>query len=260
VDLRAIAGGGLGPREPRHVLTMTRRGADQRSARGVDHVPDRDRPERGAESLYAADAAGRPRSAAPGSGRKLRLLTARGHRREDQPKEQARTPGALRFKAPARHRAAVADRGRARAAGTENTVSGRDHARDVTPGILPSALRASLRLFKIAPGDFVEPEDFIARLVALVPKPRANLIRYHGVFAPASPDRARVVPRTRAAAPGKAVESSEPTATDRQRSLNWAQRLKRVSSSTKDREQTGSAVQRRCRSARSRFNAGRLLA
>jgi hypothetical protein len=27
----------------------------------------------------------------------------------------------------------------------------------VTPGILPSALRASLRLFKIAPGDFVCP-------------------------------------------------------------------------------------------------------
>jgi hypothetical protein len=73
-----------------------------------------------------------------------------------------------------------------------------------------------------------EPEDFIARLAALVPKPRAHLVRYHGVFAPASPDRARVVPRTRAAAVGKAVESSEPSATDRQRSLTWAQRLKRV--------------------------------
>ena len=65
-----------------------------------------------------------------------------------------------------------------------------------------------------------EPEDFIARLVALVPKPRAHLIRYHGVFAPASPDRARVVPGTRAAAAGKAVESSEPSSTDRQRSLS----------------------------------------
>jgi hypothetical protein len=38
-----------------------------------------------------------------------------------------------------------------------------------------------------------EPEDFIARLAALVPKPRAHLTRYHGVFAPASPDRARIV-------------------------------------------------------------------
>ena len=73
-----------------------------------------------------------------------------------------------------------------------------------------------------------EPEDFIARLAALVPKPRAHLTRYHGVFAPASPDRARVVPGTRAAAAGQAVESGEPSAAARQRSLTWAQRLKRV--------------------------------
>jgi len=31
-----------------------------------------------------------------------------------------------------------------------------------------------------------EPLDFIAKLVALVPKPRVNLTRYHGVFAPNS--------------------------------------------------------------------------
>lgn len=43
-----------------------------------------------------------------------------------------------------------------------------------------------------------EPEDFIARLAALVPKPRAHLTRYHGVFAPASPDRAQIVPSARA--------------------------------------------------------------
>ena len=61
-----------------------------------------------------------------------------------------------------------------------------------------------------------------------MPKPRAHLTRYHGVFAPASPDRARVVPRTRAAAAGKAVESGEPSASDGQRSLSWARRLKRV--------------------------------
>ena len=72
-----------------------------------------------------------------------------------------------------------------------------------------------------------EPEDFIARLAALVPKPRAHLTRYHGVFAPASPDRAQVVPGTRAAA-SKANERGEASATDRQRSLTWAQRLKRV--------------------------------
>ena len=31
-----------------------------------------------------------------------------------------------------------------------------------------------------------EPLDFTARLVALVPKPRVNLTRFHGVFAPNS--------------------------------------------------------------------------
>lgn len=70
-----------------------------------------------------------------------------------------------------------------------------------------------------------EPEDFIARLAALVPKPRAHLTRYHGVFAPASPERARIVPRTRAAA---ANEGGKASATGGERAMSWAQRLKRV--------------------------------
>ena len=39
-----------------------------------------------------------------------------------------------------------------------------------------------------------EPLDFIARLVALVPRPRVNLTRYHGIFAPHSQYRALVTP------------------------------------------------------------------
>ena len=46
------------------------------------------------------------------------------------------------------------------------------------PGILPSTLRVSLRLLKIAPGDFVELDDFVAKFAALVSKPRVNLTRY----------------------------------------------------------------------------------
>ena len=42
-----------------------------------------------------------------------------------------------------------------------------------------------------------EPLDFIARLVALVAKPRVNLTRFHGVFAPNSAHRARVTPAKR---------------------------------------------------------------
>jgi hypothetical protein len=42
-----------------------------------------------------------------------------------------------------------------------------------------------------------EPLDFIARLTALVPKPRVNLIRYHGCFAPHSALPAQVTPERR---------------------------------------------------------------
>ncbi len=47
------------------------------------------------------------------------------------------------------------------------------------------------------------------------------------MFAPASPDRSRVVPKVRAAVE-KSNERGEAAATDRQRVLTWAQRLKRV--------------------------------
>jgi hypothetical protein len=43
-----------------------------------------------------------------------------------------------------------------------------------------------------------EPLDFIAKLAALVPPPRANLTRFHGVFVPNSRYRDRVVPGRRA--------------------------------------------------------------
>jgi hypothetical protein len=42
-----------------------------------------------------------------------------------------------------------------------------------------------------------EPLDFITKLAALVPKPRVNLTRFHGVFAPNSKYRAEVTPAKR---------------------------------------------------------------
>jgi len=42
-----------------------------------------------------------------------------------------------------------------------------------------------------------EPLDFIARMAALMPKPRMNLTRFHGVFAPNSKYRALVTPGKR---------------------------------------------------------------
>ncbi len=42
-----------------------------------------------------------------------------------------------------------------------------------------------------------EPLDFMARLAALTPKPRVNLTRFHGVFAPNSKHRALITPAGR---------------------------------------------------------------
>ena len=73
-----------------------------------------------------------------------------------------------------------------------------------------------------------EPLDFIARLAALVPKPRVNLTRFHGVFAPNSKHRAWVTPAKRGKG-NKAKVSEEPqTPAERRASMTWAQRLKRV--------------------------------
>ena len=51
-----------------------------------------------------------------------------------------------------------------------------------------------------------EPLDPIARLAALVPPPRVNLTRYHGVFAPTSDHRALVTPAKR----GKGNQQTRP--------------------------------------------------
>ncbi|MCY4497839.1 MAG: transposase [Rhodospirillaceae bacterium] len=65
----------------------------------------------------------------------------------------------------------------------------------------------------------LDPLDFIARLAALVPRPRLNLTRFHGVFAPNCKLREHIVPRRQptAKAPDKPLAP-----------MTWMQRLKRV--------------------------------
>jgi hypothetical protein len=74
-----------------------------------------------------------------------------------------------------------------------------------------------------------EPLDFIARLVALVPKPRVNLTRFHGVFAPNSKHRALVTPaqRGKGRKAHRHKQGEEKTPFERRVSMTWAQRLKR---------------------------------
>jgi hypothetical protein len=65
-------------------------------------------------------------------------------------------------------------------------------------------------------------------LAALVPKPRVNLTRYHGVLAPNHRWRGLVTPARR----GKGIKSTSNaevrTPAERHTAMTWAQRLKRV--------------------------------
>ncbi len=78
-----------------------------------------------------------------------------------------------------------------------------------------------------------EPIDFIAKLAALVPPPRAHLTRFHGIFAPNAALRAQLTPAGRGRRPAIDTESTATRTDDRspeerRRSMTWAQRLKRV--------------------------------
>ena len=76
------------------------------------------------------------------------------------------------------------------------------------------------------------PEQFVARLAALVPRPGKNLVRYHGVLAPNARDRAEIVPSARAA--GDDGASRQPPAAPAPpkartgRYLLWHELLRRV--------------------------------
>ena len=73
-----------------------------------------------------------------------------------------------------------------------------------------------------------EPLDFIARLAALVPRPRVNLTRYHGVLAPNHRWRAEVTPSGRGRGRRTGTAQPERSAIERHAAMTWAQRLRRV--------------------------------
>ena len=67
----------------------------------------------------------------------------------------------------------------------------------------------------------LSPLEFIGRLAALVPKPRVNLTRFHGVFSPNSKLREKVVP-------AKPLQNNPSSGKPGVYGQTWAQRLKRV--------------------------------
>ena len=74
-----------------------------------------------------------------------------------------------------------------------------------------------------------EPLDFLAKLAALVPRPRVNLTRFHGIFAPNSKYRAQITPAGRGKGRKRATANTqERTFAEQHAAMTWAQRLKRV--------------------------------
>ena len=76
------------------------------------------------------------------------------------------------------------------------------------------------------------PLDFISKLASLVPKPRVNLTRFHGVFVgvphhPNSKHRILVTPARRGKGGQKAI-GQDKMPEERRTAMTWAQRLKRV--------------------------------
>ena len=69
----------------------------------------------------------------------------------------------------------------------------------------------------------------MARLAALVPKPRVNLTRFHGVFAPNSVLRKQIAPKARCK---RSAESETRSPAQQYVAMTWAQRLKRVFKAT----------------------------
>src|SRR5260370_13691512 len=62
-----------------------------------------------------------------------------------------------------------------------------------------------------------EPLDFLSRLAALVPSPRVNLTRFHGVFAPHHRLRARIVAGRAAWTPSATGRGASPASR-----MGWA--------------------------------------
>jgi hypothetical protein len=78
------------------------------------------------------------------------------------------------------------------------------------------------------------PLDFLGKLAALIPRPRHNLVRYHGVFAPNPRVRKLIVTTKRKKAKRENNQNRhKPAAESRIQDeliapLTWAQRLKRA--------------------------------
>jgi hypothetical protein len=68
------------------------------------------------------------------------------------------------------------------------------------------------------------PMELLEKISALVPPPRRNLVRYHGILAPAAKDRDKIVPATS----DSDQTAEKPNTTRRNYRLSWAALLART--------------------------------
>ena len=73
-----------------------------------------------------------------------------------------------------------------------------------------------------------EPVYFVARLAALIPKPRVNLTRYHGILVPNHRWRGLVTTAKRGKGVKRIASTETRPPTERHAAMTRAQRLKRV--------------------------------
>ena len=76
----------------------------------------------------------------------------------------------------------------------------------------------------------LSPLEFMQRLAALVPRPRLNLIRFHGVLAPNAKLRAEIIPsgQKTKSKPSDANDDAPQSVTSTSVCISWARLLKRV--------------------------------
>ena len=72
----------------------------------------------------------------------------------------------------------------------------------------------------------MSPLEFMQRLAALVPQPRLNLIRFHGVLAPNAKLRAEIIPGEKKSSPSDANDDAPYSPATKR--ISWARLLKRV--------------------------------
>jgi hypothetical protein len=71
--------------------------------------------------------------------------------------------------------------------------------------------------------------DFLSKLMALIPRPRVHLLRYHGCLAPRSPIRRQVVPHSSSSVRRRRSDGSQLRLFERPRSHRWVPRTELLS-------------------------------